>query len=166
MVQVMDFCTKLWGRAIGWYSYILPVDSWKRSMGPWWHNMGSSFSGLGCGFDRPVTMVRFHNTPQSEIVDNQRNVGKTRVRVPYGPLLIGCALLFSLTILVTVAIYCKVQSQNIWKIWFGFKIGVQLPGIQPISLGHLGIDCLLLQWKEISEKPINGKENYAYAVAA
>ena len=32
-------------------------------------------------------MVRFHDTPQSEIVDNQRNVGKTRVRVPYGPLI-------------------------------------------------------------------------------
>lgn len=60
-----------------------------------------------------------------------------------------------------------VQYQVIWKTWFGFKIGVQLPGIQQLSnMGPLGFDCEWIQWKEIFEKPINGNENYAYAVAA
>lgn len=69
--SILIFSTKTWENCNGAsYGFLL---------------LGSSFSGLGCGFDRPVTMVRFHDTPQSEVVDNQRNVGKTRVRVPYGP---------------------------------------------------------------------------------
>ena len=34
-----------------------------------------------------------------------------------------------------------VQYQVIWKTWFGFKIGVQLPGIQQVlNMGLFGFD--------------------------